>query len=238
MSVLGGVRVDLQHLHGEWMELLFRRQRKGHSVLGKWTPETHPQRVAYYSWFLLGALVLVVLYPLAVVGFAVRFYARRLDSTAARLGVLGVAGVSVVVWGGLTVVAHLELDGAGFLAVAAASAVATVSASLAVVCGRVGGRGVTVGLGYPLAMTAVFLPPVVAALSYEPLEAIILPWSEEVAIVILDDILYVGGLNEAIRDAFDLEGANYALMWIAVAVPVGWALGLLVELANVVRPGR
>lgn len=235
-GLVGGVRIDLEQLHAGWMDLLFRRQRSGHSVLGKWQPETLGERIAYYGWALVGALALLMVYPLAVIGFAVRYYASRLDSTATRLGITGVVLVSVVVWGGLTVLARVELDTAGFVAVAAASAVATVSASLAVLAGRIGGRGVTVGIGYPLAVTAVFLPPVVAALSYPPLEAVILPRSEAVAIVILDEVLFVGGLNEWIRATVDLEGAMHALMWIGVAVPVGWLLGLLVTLANLVRP--
>lgn len=238
VGLVGGVKIDLRRLHGEWMELLFRRQRRGHSVLGKWKPETPAQTIAYYSWYLLGALILLVLYPLAVVGFAVRFYTTRIDSTATRLGVVGVTALCVLVWGSLTVLARLELDGAGFVAVAAASSVATISAGLAVLCGRYGGRGVTIVLAYPLAMTAVFLPPVVAALSYEPLEAIIFPPSETLAIMILDGVLHVGGLNDLIRGTFDLEGINYVFMWVAIAAPVGWTLGLLVELANLVRPRR
>ena len=51
--------------------------------------------------------------------------------------------------------------------VAAAGGVATVAAGLAVVLSRRGGRLTSVLLAYPAAMTALFLPPVVAAL-YSP----------------------------------------------------------------------
>jgi hypothetical protein len=55
----------------------------------------------------------------------------------------------------------------------------------------------------------------------------------------------VGGINDVLRGAFDLEtfgeqwglpGLGYVLMWIGISVPLGWFLGLLVALANLIRP--
>ncbi len=85
-------------------------------------------------------------------------------------------------------------------------------------------------------MNALFLPPVVAALYSPALGQIIFPGSEELAIWILDTILVVGGLNELLREQFALEGIGYALMWLGVAIPLGWLLGLLVTFANVITP--
>jgi len=223
-------------LHETWMEVVFPRQLDPGHVLGKWKPETTLQKVGYYLWATIGMLPVLLGYPLLLVGFGTRYYASKLNSAAARLGILGAIFLSVVVWGALTVVARFQLSFEGFTAVFAASAVATVAAAAAVLFTRVGGRLTSVLLAYPSAMTALFLPPVVAALYLPALARIIFPNSEQLAIIILDSVLFIGGLNEILRDQFALEGVGYALMWFALAIPLGWGLGVLVTFANLVRP--
>ncbi|MCU4924602.1 hypothetical protein OB905_01195 [Halobacteria archaeon AArc-dxtr1] len=236
-GLVGAVKVDLQRLHGAWMELVFPRQRgRGHSVMGKWKPESLPQRIAFLAWSLLGAVGLLAVYPLAVFGLATRFYAAKLDSTRTRLGVVGVTGIAILVWGSLTVLAHVQLSFDGFLAVAAASLVAVVATALAAVFSKVGGRVVSVLLAYPFAMTALFLPPVVAALVTPSLEGVVLDPSYSLAIWILDNVLFVAGANEFLRTNFELAGPAYAAMWVGISFPLGWFLGVLIALANVVRP--
>ena len=181
---------------------------------------------------------MLLLYPLTVLGLATRFYASKLDSTATRLGIVGVTVVAIVVWGALSVVAHFRLPWDSFLAVAAASGVAVVSTALAAVCSKYGGRPVTVLLAYPFAMTALFLPPVVAALVTPSLEPHVLDPSYAFATWLLDNVLVAGGLNEFLRANYELEGAAYAAMWVGVAFPLGWFLGVMVALANLVRPSR
>lgn len=236
-GVVGAIRLDLARLHGAWMELVFPRQRGGgHSVLGKWRPETLPQKISYYGWFLVGALGLLLVYPLTVLGLGTRFYASKLDSTATRLGIVGVTALALVVWGALTVVAHLRLPFDAFLAVAAASSAGVVSAALAAAFSKLGGRGISVVLAYPFAMTAIFLPPVVAALVTPSLEPHVLEPSYDLAAWLLDTVFVVGDLNEYLRANYELEGAAYAAMWLGISFPLGWFLGLLVALANLVRP--
>lgn len=235
-GLLGAVRIDILRLHETWMEVVFPRQLNPGHVLGKWKPETSVQKSGYYLWAALGLLPVLIGYPLLLVGFGTRYYAGKLDSAATRLGVIGAILLSVVVWGGLSVVARFQLSFEGFLAVVAASAVATVAAAAAVFFSRIGGRITSVLLAYPSAMTALFLPPVVAALYSPMLGEIIFPNSEELAIWILDTILVVGGLNDLLREQFALEGIGYALMWFGLAIPVGWGLGLLVTFADLVRP--
>ena len=235
-GLVEGVRIDVVRLHETWMELVFPRQRTAvHQVLGKWRPRTRSDRIKYRAWAALGVPVVAVLYPLLVVGFAARFNARRFDSANARLGVLGVVLLAAFLWGGLTALARLRLAFDGFLAVGAASAVAVVSAGLAALFTRFGGRGTTVVFGYPFAMNAVFLPPVVAAL-YDPSFGDVLAHSEALAIFLLDEVLTVYGLNEVLRSRFSLEGIGVVLMWVGIATPLGWVLGVLVTLADVVRP--
>lgn len=236
-GVVGAVRTDVQRLHGAWMELVFPRQRgRSHSVMGKWKPETLVQKIGYYCWSTLGALGLVLLYPLTVIGLATRYYASKLDSTRTRLGVAGVTAIALLGWGTLTVIAHIQLEFGPFLAIAAASGVATVSTTLAAVFSKVGGRAVSVVLAYPFAMTALFLPPVVAALVTPSLEGVVLEPSYEFAVWALDNVLVVGGLNEFLRANYELEGAAYAAMWVGISFPLGWFFGLVVALANLVRP--
>ena len=219
------------------MELVFPRQRgSGHSVLGKWTPNTTPGWIAYRLWGALGVPVVAVLYPLALLGFMARFYSRRIDRVAAGLGVIGVVVLAAVLWGALTVVAHYQFSTRGFLAVLAAGIIATVAAGAAAGFTHVGGRGTSVLLAYPSAMTAIFLPPVAAALFSPTLASLVLPGSESLAIWLLDNVLYVGGLNDYLRSQYRLAGAAYLGMWFGLSVPLGWLLGVLVTLADLVRP--
>lgn len=232
------IRIDVVRLHDGWMGLVFPRQTTAaHSVLGKWKPRTTGDTVKYRLWQVVGILAIAVAYPLAVLGFATRFYTSRIDRTAASIGILGVVLLSVVLWGGLTAAAYLrDFSFEGLVAVAAAGGVATLSAVLAMGFARLGGRGTTVILAYPFAVTAIFLPPVVAALYSPALASVVFPSSQSIAIWVLDNALDWYGINDAIRYYFDLKGLAYVGMWFAFAVPVGWVLGLLVSLANVVRP--
>ncbi len=238
-GIVGAVKVDLERLHGAWMEIVFPRQRgRGHSVMGKWEPETPLQSIAFRVWSALGALGLVVLYPLTVLGFATRYYAKKLDSTATRLGIVGVTGTAVVVWGGLTVLARIQLPFDAFLAVAAASVAGVLAAALAAGFSKAGGRGLSVTLAYPFAMTAIFLPPVVAALVTPSLEAYVLDPSYDLAVWVLDNVLFIGGVNEFLRTNYELEGVAYAGMWLGFSFPLGWFLGFIIALANLVRPSE
>lgn len=235
-GLVEGMKIDVVRLHETWMELVFPRQRTAvHTVLGKWQPRTRGDRIKYRFWSALGVPLVAFLYPLLLVGFAVRFNARRFDTATARLGIVGVVLITALLWGGLTALARVRLEFSGFVAVGAASAVAVVSAGLAAMFTRVGGRGTTVAFAYPFAMNAVFLPPVVAAL-YDPSLSGVLERSESLAIFILDTLLYVYGINEYLRANFSLEGIGVVLMWIAIATPLGWFLGLVVTLADLIRP--
>ena len=236
-GLLGALRIDLERLHATWMELAFPRQLDPGRVVGKWYPETEPQKVAYYLWAALGLPLVAVGYPLLLVGFGARFYANRVDTAVARVGILGVVLASVLVWGSLTAAAWIaQFSFRGFLAVAVASTVATVAAALAVVFSRVGGRITSVVFAYPAGVTAFFLPPVVAALYSPALANVVFANSQTLAIWLLDNVLAVGGLDRALRSRFQLRGVAYVLMWFAIAVPLGWLFGVLVALADVIRP--
>ena len=235
-GLIEGIKIDVVRLHETWMELVFPRQRTAvHQVLGKWKPRTRGDRIKYRLWAALGVPLVGIVYPLLLVGFFVRFNARRFNTATAKLGIIGVILVAAVVWGGLTALARMRLEFGGFLAVGTASAVAVASAGLAAMFTRVGGRGTTVVFGYPFAMNAIFLPPVVAAL-YDPSLSGVLEQSEALAIFLLDNLLYVYDINVYLRSNFNLEGMGVVLMWVGIATPLGWMLGILVTLADLIRP--
>jgi hypothetical protein len=235
-SIVADVTYDLWRLHGLWMALAFPQLRDSHPVVARWTPETASERVTYRAWALLGSVGLVVGYPLAVLGLLLRFHVRRFDRTATRLGAVGSVVLAVLVWGGLTALARVRFSTEGFLAVAAAGTVAVVSTIVALLFRRLGGRPSTVVVAYPFAVIAVFLPPMVAALYSPVLASLVFPRSETFAVWLLDTVLTVRGVNTLLRQRFELVGFAYVGMWGALAVPVGWALGILVTLANLVRP--
>lgn len=233
-----GLRVDVVRLHETWMELLFPRQRDAeHSVLGKWRPSSRGERIKYRTWAALGVPLIAVLYPLLLLGFATRFYSRRFDSAATRIGLAGVVLLATVVWGLLTALTYFRFPNlAGVVAVFVASVVAVVSSALAYGFKRLGGRAATVVLAYPFAVTAVFLPPVVAAFYSPTLGEVVFSGSTTLAKWLLDNLLWVGDLNTYLRRRYDLEGVAFVLMWFGIAVPVGWFLGVVVTLADLVRP--
>lgn len=237
------IRIDLVRLHETWMELVFPRQLDPGTVIGKWKPKTTLQKIAYYGWGTLGVPLVAIFYPLLLLGVAVRYNARKLDTAGTRLGVIGAVLLAAVVWGGLSAAAHVRLPYTAFLAVLVASGVAVVSAGLAVFFSRIDGRALSVIFAYPFALTAFFLPPIAAALFVPSLQVLIFDPSEAFAIWLLERVLYVGGINEWLRATFSLraryvfvEGEGFALMWFAIIVPIGWLLGLLASLANLIRP--
>lgn len=233
------VRVDVRFLHRQWMALAFPVEEVADHAVLAFRPETVPERAAVGVWSGIGRLVIAVTYLLTVLGLAVRYYARRLDRTATSLGALGVLTLSLVAWGALSAMTYLSATPfRGFVAVLTAGSVATVAAVLALGVSRVAGRRVTVAIGYPLGVTALFLPPVVAALSSPTLASVVFPGSTSLAVWILDNPLAIGGLNTVIRATFELEGLSYVAMWFVLAFPVGWVLGLLVALPRWIGRGR
>lgn len=231
------VRVDLDRLHDGWMRLGFPSDLSDdHSVIEHWQPSTTSGVMAFRLWAVLGGLLVLLVYPLFVFGLATRFYSRRIDRVSASLGFIGVAVVSILVWGAFTALTYIApIAFEGFVAVAIAGVVATISAVLALFFTRFDGRTVTVAFGYPFGMTAIFLPPVVAALYSRILASIIFPRSETIAIWLLDNLLQYGGMAAYIRATFELDGVGHVGMWFGLAFPVGWILGLLVTLTYVVQ---
>jgi hypothetical protein len=240
-GVVDAVRVDVRTFHETWMELLYPRQRDaGNTVLGKWQPTTTRERVTYRGWWLLGVPVVAILYPLALFGVVVRFHARRIDTSVERLGAIGAVLLAVLVWGGLAALVEFRLDFPvdEANAIVGASVIAVLATALAVLFRSRGGRAVTVLLAYPCAMTAIFLPPVVAALLSEQVAQVVIPYSDAVARFILGDVLARVGLESFFVENFEREGFAYVVMWVGISAPIGWLLGSMVALADFIRPAE
>jgi len=238
-GVVDAMRVDLKKFHETWMGLLYPRQRGAdNTVLGKWRPQTTRERVTYNGWSALGALAIVVLYPLALFGVIVRFNARKIDVSVEKIGAIGVVLLAVLVWGGLAALVEFRLDFGDQRgnAIIAASVVAILASGLAVFFRYIGGRITTILFAYPLGMTAIFLPPVVAALVSPSMAQFSIAYAEDVAVFVQDDVLAEVGLKEYVVDNFEREGFAYVLIWIGISVPLGWLLGTTVALADFIRP--
>jgi hypothetical protein len=238
-SIVDGIKYDVRRMHETWMELVYPRQRgASDTVLGKWRPDTQSGLVLYRAWAVLGAPIVGLIYPFVLLGSFIRFQTRRIDVAAERMGLIGVLLATGVVWGALAALVRfgLNLQEGAFLAVSAAGVVATISAGLALGFSRIDGRATTVLLAYPFGVTAIFLPPVVAALYSPSIADLVIPGSGSLARWLLDNPLSIGGINEWLIENFERQGWAYAIMWFAIAVPVGWLLGALVTLADLVRP--
>jgi len=235
------VRFDLERMHETWMEFVYPRQRgAGDTVLGKWRPQGGIQLSLFKLWSAIGVPVVGLVYPLVLFGYFLRFQTRRVNLTAARLGLVGVVGLVVVLWGILSALVAFPLAGAvtsgGVVAVVAASGVAVLSAALAFGFWAVDGRLTTVLLAYPFAMTAVFLPPIVAALYSTAVADVVLTGSDSLALWLIENGPDVAGIKTYLIENLELSGSAYVLMWVGISVPVGWLLGVTVTLADFIRP--
>ena len=164
----------------------------------------------------------------------------RLGEESVDEGTLRDVFVFVLLWGGLVALIWFQFSGTfttvEIIAIGAAGAVAVVSSALSYGFWRLGGRVTTVLLAYPFAMTAIFLPPVVAALYSTALADVVLSGTDSLAVWFVQEGPDLFGLTDYLVAEFDLEGVAYVLLWFAIAVPLGWLLGGVVTLADLVRP--
>lgn len=234
-DLLTAVQVDLARLLAAWRDLAFDRPTNEYATR-RWRPNGVVKHVAYTIWSILGAVLIAIVYPFAALGFWIRYVARQVDRVVAGLGVLVIGGTVALLWGALSALAWNRLPAAGFRAVLAASIAATVSVACSWAFAHYRSRTLTLVLAYPFAVAAVFLPPVTAALYSPTFGSVVLSGSTSLAAWLLNTVLAVGGLGEAIHQHFNLAGFAFVGMWFGFAVPIGWAFGLLVTLADAIRP--
>lgn len=234
------IKYDVQIMHETWMEFFFPRQRNAEdTVLGKWKPETTREVFTYRTWSALGVPIISIVYPLVLMGYFFRYQTRKINLTAVRLGFFGVLVVFTIIWGGLAALVYLEFrwafDEGGVLAIVAASGVAIISSGLSYLFWRLDGRFITVLLAYPFAMTAIFLPPIVAALFSTALADIIVA-SDSLAYWFVNEGPGLFGFIDYLEENFDRQEYHHVIIWFAVSFPIGWTLGIITTLAYLVRP--
>ncbi|MFC7195600.1 hypothetical protein ACFQL4_14815 [Halosimplex aquaticum] len=113
---------------------------------------------------------------------------------------------------------------------------AVLSSALAVLFRSVGGRITTVVFAYPFGVTAIFLPPVVAALVSDDVAQFSIVYADQIAELARAEVLEPLGLRDDVAEKFDMTEFAYVLIWIGVSVPLGWLLGITVALADFIRP--
>ena len=237
-DVVTAIKADLTRLLSGWRGLIFAQQATAYAAgTDQWRLDTSWKRAGFGVWSLLGVVLLPMFYPFVAFGFWVSYVTRQIDRTVASRGILAIIGSVALVWTGLTVIAWARFQTAGFQAVLAASVVATASVGLSWAFTRTQSRILTLLVAYPFAVSAVFLPPVTAALYSPTLGSVVLPGSVSLAVWLLDNPLRVLGVSAFLREQFKLTGLAFLWMWFAFAVPSGWVLGALVTVANAVRPG-
>ena len=238
--------LDNSFWHKLWRKPKNNIINKHNSLLSKYFPRpspkirpNHKKGITSQLRFVGISTIVIILtglyMPFLLIGYPTNFVARKFAIVLDRTSTMIITLLTATSWGALTLLTYFQLGLADVLAVGIVSVVAVVAAGLAAVTSKMGGRLTSVLLAHPLAMTALFLPPVVAALVAPSLEPYVLDPSYALAVWILDTVFAVGGLNEAFRGAFDLEtfgagvglpGIGYLLIWIIISVVSGWLLGI------------
>jgi hypothetical protein len=62
------------------------------------------------------------------------------------------------------------------------------------------------------------------------------PPGDSLARWLLFNVMVPIGAGDYLRANFEREGAAHAIIWFAISVPLGWLFGILVTLADLVRP--
>lgn len=99
-------------------------------------------------------------------------------------------------------------------------------------------RAVRIAIAYPFAIGAIVVPVAATTLVSPTFATIARVATEGLAIIILDTVFQFGDINRWIRATFDLDGSGYLLMWLAIAISLGWIAGTGIELGMHVRNRR
>lgn len=226
---------DIEWLHRRWMSLLFPHQLEPHPVLGYYEPDTVWKRVGYMIWGVLGKILSLAVYPLVLIGYLLQQTVHKISITAHSLGIGQTLLFFALVWSGLaSSILYVEGNQNG-IAVAVAGVVALGATILAFAAQRTGTRSRTVLIAYPAAYTALFLPPITAAVLSPLIGDAVLHYSILFAELLLSTVGAEIGVSEWFRNSFELTGHYHIIMWFSVATIIGWLTGVAVTLADVLR---
>lgn len=234
-ETIRSAQADVTRLIERWMGLLFPRQTD-QSVLGKWRPRTLIGRLEYRGWWLLGLPIVAGAYVLALIGTPIRYAVRGISDAGEHLGfarIVGLAGVLAVVTTGA---AWFWLSTAGVVVVGTAAGLATLSVVGMVLSARYGGRATTILLAYPFGLLAISLiPGTVFMVSTGRIDPIWQP-ARDTFLSLPTGVTPLSVVTtQSLADP--LLGIGF-VRWIGLLVMVGWGIGTLVLVTDIVRPHR
>lgn len=236
VELVENIRADLNRLYSNWMSIRYPRFNNPHSVIGKYTPEGSVDSFLYYIWSFIGIVVSSFIYPIALVGLGVRFGASGIKRTVSSLGIIGTMLVFLFTWLGLVGVMIYLYGFETSIGVILAVGIALVSLVIAFLSHIYLSRSGMILVGYPSIYTAVFLPPITAALIAPGIGDDVLRQSVLFAEYILVTFAGPVNLENWLRQTFELQGVYHIVLWLAVSLLTGWITGGLIELSKLVRP--
>lgn len=227
---------DVKNIHSYWMDLLYDRHRQPHPVLGKEIPNSRKGRFFRKLWLVIGVIFSVVTYPTLLTGLAVRFVFIKKVNKFIRNNGIAVALLTVSsLWMCLIGLSYYINGSETAVGVAVASTIAVTSTIVSYYTSRVGGRVTTILLSYPLAYTAILLPPVTFAVIHSGYGQSLLMVTTDIAVWLQNTISKPLMLREFISKQFDLVGYNYMVLWTIFSFIIGWLTGLIVSVSRIFR---
>lgn len=236
VDVISSIRADLYRLYSTWMSMRYPRFDNPHSVVGKYNPDGFSDTALYYSWSLIGAIWAILLYPFVLIGLGLNLVGSGLKSAVYRLGFIGTSIVILISWGGLVggmIYLYGFQDSISVILSVAVSIIAVIVAAAS--HKYLGSRGMVL-VGYPAIYTALFLPPITAAVVSPDVGGDILRQSVLFAEYILNTFASPLSIENWLRSTFELAGIYHIVLWFSISIVLGWVSGGFMKLSNLARP--
>lgn len=225
---------DFKSIHAHWMDILYDRYSDPHPVLGSETPETKTGRALKGTWFTIGVVLSIILYPIVLTGLILRFVIiKKLNRFISNNGML-VALVSVfILWFSLIGISyHIEgIETATAMAVA--STITFASSVVSYFSRKIGGRLSTILLSYPLAYTAILLPPITFSIIHSGYGQELLLLTEEAVHWFQDVASRQLDLGRSVPK--DLVKYGHIAPWVIVSFVLGSITGLIVSISRLLK---
>lgn len=228
------IRRDIKTVHAYWISILFEKKNRPHPVAEEDIPTNRVQMSIYIIWSVLGYPVSVIGYLLAIAGNIIKIFVDRIVSKADDLGISNVFIFALIAWMIIGIVVFYLYGQEDAIAFAISSIISLLFLIISFVSREIGSAKTTVIISYPAAYTAVFLPPVSAALIVPEIASLVFPLSVDVVNYILDLPIVFDALENYLRSTFNLEGVSHLILWTLISVTLGWFTGISVKSAELV----
>ena len=224
---------DITQIHNYWMSIMFERHTNPHPVAGEENPDNKYRKIKMSVWNAIGIPVSILVYPVILVGYILRkLFVEWISSFVARHHYFTVLGILVISWSTLSAVSYWFNFGESTAAVTIASIVAVLSGSVSYAVRVRMSTKLNIIIGYPMAYTAILLPPVTFALIHSAGGSIILELSSDLVILLKNIVADPLGIRDFLTRKLDLVGFNYIILWFCISYVVGWFTGITVWLSR------